>query len=76
MRSAGFVPDVVERVWMRLEGTHWQRNLTPVAMHSATTIGECYLQPVDYRAGDGDGMEREVRPRRGGLSPGSGPAGA
>jgi hypothetical protein len=46
--AAGFAPGAVEKVRLRLEGTHWKRNLPTVAMLSATTIGEWYLRPVDY----------------------------
>ncbi len=45
---AGFPEVAVERVWERLEGTHWKRSLPTTAMVSSSAIGEFYLRPVDY----------------------------
>ncbi len=44
----GFEEGPVHRVWRRLSGTHWKRELPTVAVLSATAIGEFYLRPVDY----------------------------
>jgi NAD+ synthase len=44
----GFQPEAVDRVWRRLNSTHWKRELPTVAVLSDTAIGEFYLRPVDY----------------------------
>lgn len=44
----GFAREDVERVWKRVDGTHWKRRLPTVAMLSSSAIGESYLRPVDY----------------------------
>ncbi len=44
----GYSAEEVERVWARVEGTHWKRRLPTVAMLSSSAIGEYYLRPVDY----------------------------
>ncbi len=44
----GFAPADVERVWKRVDSTHWKRRLPTVAMLSSSAIGESYLRPVDY----------------------------
>ena len=48
LRARGFAADEVELVRRRLEGTHWKRKLSTVALLSPTAIGESYLRPVDY----------------------------
>jgi len=44
----GFDEAAVEKVWKRLNSTHWKRELPTVAVLSETAIGEFYLRPVDY----------------------------
>ncbi|MGQ0646751.1 MAG: NAD+ synthase [Gemmatimonadaceae bacterium] len=44
----GFASEEVELVRRRLDGTHWKRRLSTVAMLTHTAIGESYLRPVDY----------------------------
>jgi len=44
----GFDEAAVEKVWKRLNSTHWKRVLPTVAVLSETAIGEFYLRPVDY----------------------------
>lgn len=46
--ALGHDPDLVDRVAVRLHGTHWKRELPTVAMISSTAIGAFYLRPVDY----------------------------
>lgn len=46
--TRGFSAEEVERVRLRLDGTHWKRHLPTVAMLSGAAIGQSYLRPVDY----------------------------
>lgn len=46
--QAGFDPDAVDRVWSRLQGTHWKRRPPTSALLTSTGIGDFYLRPVDY----------------------------
>jgi NAD+ synthase len=48
LTRAGFPESAVGRVWKRLQGTHWKRELPTVATLSENAIGEFYLRPVDY----------------------------
>jgi NAD+ synthase (glutamine-hydrolysing) len=49
LRAAGFDGEAVDRVWDRLQGTHWKRRLPTHALLSSSGIGDFYLRPVDYR---------------------------
>jgi len=44
----GFNADSVSRVYARLQGTHWKRQLPTQALLTNTAIGGFYLRPVDY----------------------------
>ncbi len=44
----GFAEADIATVRRRLEGTHWKRRPSTVAMLSGTAIGDSFLRPVDY----------------------------
>jgi NAD+ synthase (glutamine-hydrolysing) len=48
LKVAGFDPTAVDRVWSRLQGTHWKRRPPTSALVSSTGIGDFYLRPVDF----------------------------
>lgn len=48
LKAAGFDPSAVDRVWSRLQGTHWKRRAPTSALLSSTGIGDFYLRPVDF----------------------------
>jgi NAD+ synthase (glutamine-hydrolysing) len=48
LKAAGFDPSAVDRVWSRLQGTHWKRRPPTSALMSSSGIGDFYLRPVDF----------------------------
>ena len=46
--ARGFMPEDVQLVRRRVDGTHWKRHLPTTALVSGTAINEFYLRPVDY----------------------------
>jgi NAD+ synthase (glutamine-hydrolysing) len=46
--EAGFNPQALDRVWQRLQSTHWKRRPPTSALLSGSGIGDSYLRPVDF----------------------------
>jgi len=46
--EAGFDPGALDRVWQRLQSTHWKRRPPTSALLSSSGIGDSYLRPVDF----------------------------